>query len=84
MLENLETLITLSKEGTMVEASTTLNISQSAVSKRIVALETYYDREPINTRSERKVLTQGTRLIERVTPLLSELRSVFEDNILGG
>jgi len=35
MLENLETLITLSKEGTMVEASTTLNISQSAVSKRM-------------------------------------------------
>ena len=84
MLENLETLITLSKEGTMVEASTTLNISQSAVSKRIAALETYYDRELIQRHGRRVVLTHhGTRLIERVTPLLSELRSVFlEDNTL--
>lgn len=84
MLENLETLITLSKEGTMVEASTTLRISQSAVSKRIAALEDYYDRELIQRHGRRVVLTHhGTRLVERVTPLLSELRSVFlEDNTL--
>lgn len=84
MIENLETLIALSKTGTMMEASTALRISQSAVSKRIAALERYYDRDLIERHGRRVVLTHhGTRLVERVTPLLSELRSVFlEDNAL--
>ena len=68
----------------MMEASTELRISQSAVSKRIATLERYYDRELIERHGRRVVLTHhGTRLVERVTPLLSELRSVFlEDNAL--
>ncbi len=84
MIENLETLVTLAKTGTMMEASTVLKISQSAVSKRIAALERYYDRELIERHGRRVVLThQGTRLVEKVTPLISELRSVFlEDNAL--
>jgi DNA-binding transcriptional LysR family regulator len=84
MIENLETLVALSKAGTMMEAATALKISQSAVSKRIAALERYYDRDLIERHGRRVVLTHhGTRLVERVTPLLSELRSVFlEDNAL--
>ncbi len=84
MIENLETLVALSKEGTMMEASTALKISQSAVSKRIANLERYYDRKLIERHGRRVVLTShGTRLVEKVTPLLSELRSVFlEDNTL--
>jgi DNA-binding transcriptional LysR family regulator len=84
MIENLETLVALSKAGTMMEASTALRISQSAVSKRIASLERYYDRELIERHGRRVVLTHhGIRLVERVTPLLSELRSVFlEDNAL--
>jgi DNA-binding transcriptional LysR family regulator len=84
MIENLETLVTLSKTGTMMETSTVLKISQSAVSKRIAALERYYDRQLIERHGRRVVLTHhGTRLVEKVTPLLSELRSVFlEDNAL--
>ena len=84
MIENLETLVALSKAGTMMEASTALRISQSAVSKRIASLERYYDRNLIERHGRRVVLTHhGTRLVERVTPLLSELRSVFlEDNAL--
>jgi DNA-binding transcriptional LysR family regulator len=84
MIENLETLVTLSKTGTMMETSTVLKISQSAVSKRIAALEAYYDRALIERRGRRVVLTHhGTRLVEKVTPLLSELRGVFlEDNAL--
>ena len=84
MIENLETLVALSKAGTMMEASTALKISQSAVSKRIAALERYYDRKLIERHGRRVVFTShGTRLVERVTPLLSELRSVFlEDNAL--
>ena len=84
VIENLETLVTLSKTGTMMEASTVLKISQSAVSKRIAALERHYDRALIERQGRRVVLTpHGTRLVEKVTPLISELRSVFlEDNAL--
>ena len=72
MIENLETLVALSKVGTMMEASTELRISQSAVSKRIATLERYYDRELIERHGRRVVLTHhGTRLVERVTPLLT-------------
>lgn len=84
MIENLETLVMLSKTGTMMETSTVLKISQSAVSKRIASLERYYDRHLIERHGRRVVLTHhGTRLVEKVTPLISELRSVFlEDNAL--
>lgn len=84
MIENLETLVALYKEGTMMEASTALKVSQSAVSKRIANLERYYDRKLIERHGRRVVLTShGTRLVEKVTPLLSELRSVFlEDQAL--
>lgn len=84
MLENLETLVTLSKAGTMMETATVLKISQSAVSKRIAALERHYDRALIERHGRRVVLTHhGTRLVEKVTPVISELRSVFlEDNAL--
>lgn len=84
MIENLETLVVLSRTGTMMETATVLKVSQSAVSKRIDALERYYDRELIERHGRRVVLTHhGTRLVERVTPLISELRGVFlEDNAL--
>ncbi|MBH81899.1 MAG: hypothetical protein CMQ49_15435 [Gammaproteobacteria bacterium] len=84
MIENLETLMTLSRTGTMMETATVLKISQSAVSKRIAALERYYDRELIERHGRRVALTHhGTRLVEKVTPLISELRGVFlEDNAL--
>lgn len=84
MIENLETLVALSRTGTMMETATQLKISQSAVSKRIAALERYYDRQLIERHGRRVVLTHhGTRLVEKVTPLISELRSVFlEDNEL--
>lgn len=84
MIENLETLVMLSKTGTMLEAGTQLKVSQSAVSKRIAALEHYYDRKLIERQGRRVVLTpHGQRLVERVTPLISELRHVFlEDNTL--
>ena len=84
MIENLETLVVLSKTGTMMETGTVLKISQSAVSKRIAALERYYDRRLLEREGRRVVLTHhGTRLVEKVTPLISEMRSVFlEDNAL--
>ena len=68
----------------MMKTATVLKIPQSAVSKRIAALEQYYDRQLIERQGRRVVLTHhGTRLVERVTPLMSELRHVFlEDNAL--
>ena len=78
MIDNLETLITLSRTGTLMETATILKISQSAVSKRIASLEHYYDRDLIERHGRRVVLTHhGLRLVEKVTPLISELRSVF-------
>lgn len=78
VIENLETLITLSKTGTMLETATVLKISQSAVSKRIAALERHYERALVERHGRRVVLTaEGTRLVEKVTPLVVELRSVF-------
>ena len=84
MIENLETLIVLSKTGTMMETGTVLKISQSAVSKRIAVLERHYDRPLLERFGRRVVLTHhGTHLVEKVTPLVSELRSVFlEDSTL--
>ena len=78
MIENLETLITLAKTGTMLETATVLKVSQSAVSKRIAALERHYDRQLVERSGRRVVLTaEGTRLVEKVAPLVAELRSVF-------
>ena len=82
MIENLETLLTLAKTGTMMEASTELRITQSAVSKRISTLERYYSRKLIQKKGRRVELTQhGQRLVDKVAPLLSELRDLFIDEI---
>jgi DNA-binding transcriptional LysR family regulator len=82
MIENLETLLTLAKTGTMMEASTELRITQSAVSKRISTLERYYNRKLIQKKGRRVELTQhGQRLVDKISPLLSELRDLFIDEI---
>lgn len=78
MIENLETLLALSRTGTMLEASTELRVSQSAVSKRIAVLERYYNRKLIQKKGRRVELTQhGKQLVDRVSPILSELRDIF-------
>jgi DNA-binding transcriptional LysR family regulator len=85
MIENLETLLALSRTGTMMEASTELRISQSAVSKRLATLEKYYDRKLIQKKGRRVELTQhGQRLVDRISPILSELRDMFIDDAVSG
>ena len=82
MVENLETLLALSRAGTMIEASTELRISQSAVSKRIAALEKYYDRKLIQKKGRRVELTRhGQKLVDKISPVLSELRDLFLEDI---
>jgi DNA-binding transcriptional LysR family regulator len=78
MIENLETLLVLSQLGTMLESATELRISQSAVSKRIASLEKYYGKKLIQKKGRRVELTpNGQRLVDRITPILSELRELF-------
>ena len=85
MIENPETLLALSRTGTMMEASTELRISQSAVSKRIAALEKYYDRKLVQKKGRRVELTRhGQKLVDRVAPILSELRDMFIDDAASG
>jgi DNA-binding transcriptional LysR family regulator len=82
VVENLETLLALSRAGTMIEASTELRISQSAVSKRIAALEKYYDRKLIQKKGRRVELTRhGQKLVDKISPVLSELRDLFLEDI---
>ncbi len=77
MLDNLETLITLSRTGTMRETATALGISQSAVSKRIAALERHYGQSLTERQGRRVALTpQGNRLTEQAAALVSELRGL--------
>ncbi|HIG39822.1 MAG TPA: LysR family transcriptional regulator [Gammaproteobacteria bacterium] len=85
MIENLETLLALSRTGTMLEASTDLRISQSAVSKRIAVLEKYYDRKLIQKKGRRVELTQhGKQLVDKISPILSELRDLFAEEVSAG
>ena len=85
MIENLETLLALSRTGTMLEASTELRVSQSAVSKRIAVLEKYYDRKLIQKKGRRVELTQhGKQLVDKISPILSELRDLFVGEVGSG
>ncbi|MBV1879890.1 MAG: LysR family transcriptional regulator [Pseudomonadales bacterium] len=80
MIENLETLLVFSRAGTMLETSTRLRISQSAVSKRIAVLENYYGKALIQKKGRRVELTQhGQKLVDKVSPILTELRDLFVD-----
>lgn len=68
----------------MRETATRLNISQGAVSKRIASIEHYYGRQITERQGRNVVLTQhGLKLVDRVVPLLQEVRTVFlEDSAL--
>ena len=69
----------------MMEASTELRITQSAVSKRISTLERYYDKKLIQKKGRRVELTQhGKRLVDKISPVLSELRDLFIDEVTSG
>ena len=75
MMDQLEALAALAEHGTMRSAATRLRISQSAVTKRLDALEAQLGVR-LRERAGRRVrLTQAAeRLLERTRPLLAELR----------
>lgn len=85
MIENLETLLVLSRTGTMTEAGTELRVSQSTVSKRIAVLEKYYNRNLIQKKGRRVELTRhGQVLVDRISPMLSEMRDMFVEETGSG
>jgi DNA-binding transcriptional LysR family regulator len=86
MFEQVMALSALAETGTMRAAGTKLHVSQSAISKRVASLESELDAKLVERQGRRAVLTpEGERLLERVQPLLSELRAALsEEEIEGG
>ncbi|MCB0394887.1 MAG: LysR family transcriptional regulator, partial [Bdellovibrionales bacterium] len=78
----LETLLELHRQGTMSTASRVLRVSQSAVSKRISNLEAHHQAQLIQRAGRNVRLTdEGLRLVEKVSPLLSELRELMAQKL---
>jgi DNA-binding transcriptional LysR family regulator len=71
-----EALEALKKTGTMGYAGAYLRISQSAVSKRIAALEAATKKKLIEKNGRRVTLTpEAEQLISKISPLLADIRS---------
>ena len=80
-ISNVEALEAFSREGTMAKAATALRVTQSAVSKRIAALEREIGFAVIEPQGRRAVLTpRGVGLLERVLPVLASLRGALRDD----
>jgi DNA-binding transcriptional LysR family regulator len=77
MLDGIEALIALEKFGTVSEAATRLRLTQSAVSKRIHALQNTVGYKLVEPHGRRVRLTaSGLRLLERARPLVADLRAL--------
>lgn len=82
MIANLEALTALSEAGTMTRAATRLRITQSAVSKRIAALEAETGQKLIEPIGRRVRLTPaGVRLLEKTRPFLIALKDAISDDV---
>jgi DNA-binding transcriptional LysR family regulator len=77
MLRHLEALLALHAAGTVSAAAARLRVTQSAVSKRIKALEETLGYRVLEPDGRRVRLTsRGALLVERAAPLVAELRSL--------
>jgi DNA-binding transcriptional LysR family regulator len=77
MLDGIEALLALDKFGTVSEAATRLRLTQSAVSKRIQALQQSVGFRLVEPDGRRVRLTsQGINFLERARPLVAELRGL--------
>lgn len=78
MLDALETLGLLAELGTMGKVATRLRVTQSAVSKRVAALEQALGARLIEREGRKVRLTaKALELVGRAQPLLAELRSAL-------
>jgi DNA-binding transcriptional LysR family regulator len=77
LLDGIEALIALEQFATVSEAATRLRLTQSAVSKRIQALQAAVGFPLVERDGRRLRLTpQATRFLERARPLVAELRGL--------
>jgi DNA-binding transcriptional LysR family regulator len=79
MLDGIEALIALEKFGTISEAAVRLRLTQSAVSKRIQALQRAVGL-PLVVRDGRRVrlTTPAVDFLERARPLVADLRGLTD------
>ncbi len=79
MIEYFQALDALDRHTTTAAAGTALRLSQSAVSKRIAALEAHLGYAVTERRGRGVEFTPaGRRLLARVRPLLGELRDIVK------
>jgi len=79
MLDGIDALIALEQFSTVSEAATRLRLTQSAVSKRIQALQQAVGFRIVEPDGRRVRLTsQGIHFLERARPLVAELRGLTE------
>lgn len=77
MLDEIDALAALSRFGTVSEAATRLRLTQSAVSKRLAALQDRVGARLVEPDGRRLRLTaRGRELLERAVPLVAELRAL--------
>jgi DNA-binding transcriptional LysR family regulator len=77
MLEGIDALVALEKFGTVSEAATRLRLTQSAVSKRLQALQAVVGFRLVEPDGRRVRLTaRAIELLERARPLVAELRAL--------
>ncbi|MCW8327258.1 LysR family transcriptional regulator [Photobacterium sp. SDRW27] len=80
LLEGIETLLVLAKEGTMSKAGSQLYISQSAVSKRIARLEKRLGKKLIEPAGRHiKLTADAVALIDNVGPSYKEIKGLIFD-----
>ena len=80
LLEGIETLLVLAKEGTMSKAGSYLYISQSAVSKRIAQLEKRLGKKLIEPSGRRiKLTADAIVLIDSIGPSYKEIKGLIFD-----
>jgi DNA-binding transcriptional LysR family regulator len=81
MIANIEALSALSELGTMTKSATRLRITQSAVSKRIAALEVSIGHRLIEHVGRGVRLTPaGVTLLEKTDPFMTALRDALRDD----
>ena len=79
MLDRIEALQALAEAGTMGRAAATLRVTQSAISKRIGALEAQLGTKLIERHGRHVRLTpDAERLLSEARPLLRNLREVLQ------
>lgn len=80
MLESIDALVALENFGTVSEAATRLRLTQSAVSKRLQALQDEVGFQLIEPDGRRLRLTaQAIEFLARVRPLVAELRGLMQN-----